>query len=173
MFFLSCPILHVLMKENGKRSLWFPGVAFRSLSIHQDENWAGRQQSLADKNSCFLSRGKSTPRNELWVLGEWEVGMDLGVELDVQGPFQHKAAHGSGRAGLCWGHLALLHWKLGEMGKNLWSGGKGRSESWRMENAVGWASSEPGVAGELPPCFCLFYIHISLRVSTHRIKVCP
>lgn len=38
MFFLPCPVLHVLMKENGKRSLWFPGVAFRSLSIHQERN---------------------------------------------------------------------------------------------------------------------------------------
>lgn len=110
-----------------------------------------------------------------WTVDFGRVGDGDGpeVELDVQGPFQPKAAHGSGRAGLCWGHLALLDWTPGEMGKNLWSGGAGRSGSRRMENPVGWASSEPGVTGELPPCFCLFYILISLWVSTHRVSLSP
>lgn len=82
MFFLPCPVLHVLMKENGKRSLWFPGVAFRSLSIHQERNrWKLSKEAAKPcrkKNPHFLSRGKSTPKNDLWVWGEREMVMELG-----------------------------------------------------------------------------------------------
>lgn len=44
-------------------------------------------------------------------------GDGAGVEVDVQGPLQHKAARGSGRAALCSGHLALLHWRPGHVGR--------------------------------------------------------
>lgn len=122
MFLLPCPILHVLMKENGNRSLWLPGVAFRSLSIHQGRNDSqmkteqGGCKALQTKIDIFCQEEKVLKGVNcgFWGVGD---GGGPGLELGVQGPLPAQSSPWCWESRCVLRALPLLGWRPGEMGR--------------------------------------------------------